>query len=94
MKRYTVNRCGKWIIPKNQLSEAAEKLARYENSGLDPEKIYEMDRLYTEKCAELNCVKAEHDRKKAEVMIFLDWLDGQIMDDPIKMIREKLEEVL
>jgi len=27
-------------------------------------------------------------------MIFLDWLDGQIMDDPIKMIREKLEEVL
>ena len=93
--RYTINRGhDKWIIPKNQLSEAAEKLAKYENSGLTPEKIYEIDRLYTEKCAELNQMKAESDHKKAEVMIYLDWLDGQIIDDPIKLIREKVEEVL
>ena len=92
--RFTKKSGDKWIVPKHLWTEAAEKLARYENSGLTPEKIYEMDRLYTEKCAELNCVKAEHDRKKAEVMIYLDWLDGQIVDDPIKMIREKVEEVL
>lgn len=81
-------------MPKRHIVAATKKLARYENSGLDPEQIYEMDRLYTEKCAELNCVKAEHDRKKAEIMNYLDWLDGQILDDPIKLIREKLEEVL
>lgn len=92
--RYTENRYGKWIIPKRHMAAATEKLARYENSGLDPEKIYEMDRLYTEKCAELSRMKAEYDRKKAEIMIYLDRLDGQIMDDPVAVIREKVEEVL
>ena len=92
--RYTENRNGVWVIPKRLHDAAVEKLARYENSGLTPEKIYEMDRLYTEKCAELNCVKAEHDRKKAKFMIFLDWLDGQIIDDPVAVIREKVEELL
>ena len=91
--RYTIKRGDKWLVPKRAWDKAAEKLARYEDSGLDPEKIYEMDRLFTEKCAELNRMKAEYDRKKAEVMIYLDWIDGQITDDPVAEIREKLEEI-
>jgi hypothetical protein len=34
-----------------------------------------------------------HDMKK-EIFSFLDEIDGQIMDDPVAVIREKLEEVL
>jgi hypothetical protein len=36
-----------------KMKEAFEKLAKYEETGLEPEQIYEMDRLYREKCKEL-----------------------------------------
>lgn len=92
--RYTENRYGKIVIPKRFHDAAVEKLAKYEDTGLTPEKIYEMDRIHQEKCAEVNRMKAERDRKKAEVMIYLDEIDGQIMDDPVAVIREKVEEIL
>lgn len=94
MMRYTENRYGRIVIPKRFHEAAIEKLARYENSGLDPEQIYEIDRLYAEKCAELARIKAEHGRQKAEIMIYLDWLDGQLIDDPVSLIRQKIEEIL
>lgn len=53
MDRITVKHADKWIIPKSRLPEAARKLAGYEDTGLDPDQIYEMDRLYSEKCADV-----------------------------------------
>lgn len=129
MKRYTVNRCGKWIIPKNQLSEAAEKLARFEDAEeLEDVRAYclQLKRVAKEKqekepevasllhraadeivnmsnfrgsmAADLSKkikedAQRRHDMKK-EIFSFLDDIDGQIMDDPVAVIREKLEEVL
>ena len=34
-------------------AEGLEKLIEYEKTGLTPEQIYEIDKLYTEKCREL-----------------------------------------
>ena len=38
-------------------AEGLKKLMEYEETGLTPEQIYEMDRLYTEKCKELEKLK-------------------------------------
>lgn len=35
------------------------KLRDYENTGLEPEQLYEMDRMYTKKCEELNRLKEQ-----------------------------------
>lgn len=38
---------------------AIQKLAAYEDTGLTPEQVVEMDRLYREKCEEVAKMKAE-----------------------------------
>lgn len=38
-----------------------EKLAAYEDTGLDPERIREIDRLYSEKCRELAEERKKHE---------------------------------
>lgn len=52
----------KWLLASAGLGEPsthflygeyADKLANYENTGLTPEQIIEMDKLYAEKCKEL-----------------------------------------
>lgn len=40
--------------------EVCNKLAAYEDTGLDPEQIREIDRLYSEKCRELAEEKKKH----------------------------------
>ena len=130
MMRYTVNRGqGKWIIPKNQLSEAAEKLARFEDAEeledvrayclqlrrvadlkkkKEPE-LYSLLRMAADEIVNMSNFRGSmaadpskkikedaqrrHDMKK-EIFSFLDEIDGQIMDDPVAVIREKLAEVL
>ena len=92
--RITIKRGNIDVIPKMQISAAAKKLARYEDTGLDPEKLVEVDKLYTKKCAELGNAKAKLAVVKERVMKTLDELDGQLMDDPVSEIRERLEHVL
>lgn len=36
-----------------KLAEQAKELEAYKKTGLTPEQIYEMDRLYAEKCREV-----------------------------------------
>lgn len=42
-------------------AEGLEKLMEYEKTGLTPEQIYEIDKLYTEKCRELAELKKKED---------------------------------
>lgn len=44
----------------NKKDELIERLAAYENTGLSPEQIREMDKLYAEKCRELAEEKKKH----------------------------------
>ena len=41
-------------------TEVCEKLAAYEDTGISPEQIREIDRLYSEKCRELAEEKKKH----------------------------------
>lgn len=43
----------------DKLYDAIEKLMEYEDTGLDPEQIREMDELYLEKCREVNELEGE-----------------------------------
>lgn len=41
----------------DEIDIAIEKLRDYENTGLTPGQIYEMDKLYREKCEEVAALK-------------------------------------
>ncbi|MBE5928481.1 MAG: hypothetical protein E7267_03790 [Lachnospiraceae bacterium] len=52
-----------------------DKLAAYEDIGLEPEQIIEMDRLYFEKCREVNKLKNKLRRRESKMPIrFYAWL--------------------
>lgn len=44
----------------NKKDELIERLAAYENTGLEPEQIYEIDEMYREKCEELWRIIEKH----------------------------------
>lgn len=52
---YRCERCGdlQWSLPDLGNDSPTDRLAEYEDTGLSPEQIKEVDRLYTEKCKEL-----------------------------------------
>ena len=50
----SVEECGKW-------QKELKRLASYEDLGVTPEQICEMDRAYLEKCEEVNRLIAELD---------------------------------
>ena len=72
--------------------EVCERLAEYEETGLAPEQIRQIDELYAEKCRELSEEKKKHewipadnppktfnDRGQSEDMLLkLKWFDGDI----------------
>lgn len=93
MKRITIKRGTKWLIPRLKMSEASERLAKYEDTGLDPDVMRELSMLYAEKCAELGNAQAKLALLKPSVMAILDEVDGQITDDPVGEIRERLESL-
>ena len=47
--------------PRTYLGEECEKLASYEDTGLTPEQIIEIDKLYAEKCRELADERKKHE---------------------------------
>jgi len=47
-------------------NKAVEKLAEYEDTGLTPEQIIEIDKLYLKKCEEVNKLLAESQERKEE----------------------------
>lgn len=91
--RITIKCGNKDVIPRQKISAAAEKLARYEDTGLDPEKIIEMDRLYCQKCAEVGNLYGRLNVIRTKILEVLDEVDGQIADDPINEVREKLDGI-
>ena len=127
--RYTENHADKWIVPKDQWPEAAEKLAMFEDAEeLEDVKEYcqamwcladaERGNLRPDYAAALEHAAAKivqlntfhesvtgsmakktqeavsrYKRIRKEIFGFLDEIDGQLLDDPIFVIREKLEEV-
>ena len=93
MRRITIKRGNKWLIPRLKISEASARLAEYEDTGNTPDKLLEMDRLYAEKCAELGNLRAKVALLKPSIMAILDEMDGQITDDPVGEIRERLESL-
>lgn len=52
---FTCERCGdlQWSLPDLGSGSPVERLAEYEDTGITPEQIREIDRLYAEKCKEL-----------------------------------------
>lgn len=52
---FECERCGdfQWRLPDLGNGSPIDKLADYEDTGITPEQIREIDRLYTEKCREL-----------------------------------------
>ena len=52
---YQCERCGdlQWSLPDLGNGSPTDRLAEYEDTGLLPEQIKEVDRLYAEKCKEL-----------------------------------------
>ncbi len=54
MERLTEYHNGVAVIKdKSRLKEAMQRLAEYENTGLTPEKLLEMDEAYTQQAKEL-----------------------------------------
>ena len=47
--------------PRTYLGEVCEKLASYEDTGLTPERIIEIDKLFAEKCRELADERKKHE---------------------------------
>ena len=47
--------------PRTYLGEVCEKLASYEDTGLTPERIIEIDKLFDEKCRELADERKKHE---------------------------------
>jgi hypothetical protein len=67
MERYTTRHHGVAVIKdKDKLKEAMQRLAEYEDLGVDPEQIKEMDRLFTEICRELGALKNLRQQGKLE----------------------------
>lgn len=52
---FACERCGdlQWSLPDLGNGDPIDRLAEYEDTGLLPEQIREMDVLYAEKCREL-----------------------------------------
>ena len=48
---------GHWCRGVFEATACVEKLARYENTGLEPEQIRELDKLYLEKCLEVTALR-------------------------------------
>lgn len=59
---FQCERCGdlQWSLPDLGEGSPTDRLAEYEDIGLLPEQIKEIDRLYTEKCEELAKIQKEH----------------------------------
>jgi hypothetical protein len=55
MERYTERHCGVAVIKdRNKLKAAMQRLAEYEEIGISPERIREMDKIYSDMCNILN----------------------------------------
>ena len=121
--RITVNRGGKYLIPKDKIAEASVKLARYETieeiddvrdytrqvmkaaDELDKHQKYgyaEMMRHNAALIVKLNSfhgsaagsLMRKSETVKEELLDYLDDIDGMPYDDPVNMIRQKVEELL
>ena len=55
------NGCGCQDDDCDYMGEICEKLASYEDTGLTPEQIREIDRLYSEKCRDLADERKKHE---------------------------------
>ena len=54
MDRLTIKFNGKWVPRDERLTQKCfERLAAYEDIGLTPEQLREVDKLYAEKCKEV-----------------------------------------
>ena len=123
MGRITVLRGDRYLIPKDKIKEASEKLSRYEDiEELEDIKAYS-SQLYeiasqlridgrpeTAKAVEQAAAKIVdlnnfvdtaagrilriNEQNKKEILDFIDDVDGLLYDDPVYVIRKKIEEVL
>ena len=59
---FACERCGDicWSLPDLGDGSPTDRLARYEDIGLLPEQLMEIDKLYTEKCEELAKLQREY----------------------------------
>lgn len=64
MERLTEYHAGVAVLKnKEKHKDAMQRLAEYEDIGLEPEQIKEIDKLYFEKCKEVNLLRRIYDRK-------------------------------
>ena len=123
MERITVLRGDRWLIPKDRIKEASEKLARYENTeeledvGAYCDQLHEIAhqlridgrpktaQAMLDAAAEIVRLNSftetaagqllkTNEQKKAELLAFIDDVDGLLYDDPVYVIRQKVEELL
>lgn len=53
---------------ETRTSEELKELARYRATGLTPEQVVEMDKLYLEKCRELNETKKKIEEQRNKIL--------------------------
>jgi len=123
MGRITVLRGDRYLIPKDKIKEASEKLSRYEDiEELEDIKVYSSQlheiasqlridgRPETAKAVEQAAAKIVdlnnfvdtaagrilriNEQNKKEILDFIDDVDSLLYDDPVYVIRKKIEEVL
>lgn len=71
---FECERCGdlQWSLPDLGNGSPIDRLAEYEDTGLTPEQIREIDRLYAEKCKEL----AVYQKKYINAETFLSTIEN------------------
>lgn len=59
---FECERCGdlQWSLPDLGNGSPVDRLAEYEDTGITPEQIREIDRLYAEKCKELSEIQKSY----------------------------------
>lgn len=57
--KYDYKYCESYLRDCPTIAEIYEKIAAYEDAGLTPEQIKEIDKLYAEKCKEVSVLKKE-----------------------------------
>lgn len=65
------DRCGETIARLNNLGEGEpiDKLAQYEDLGLEPDQLKQIDTFYLERCQENNKIKAESLKRQNEAAV-------------------------
>lgn len=71
-------------LSPDEVLRMKEKLEEYEDAGLVPEKIRDMDKLYLEKCKEVNTLKAQLGALQPEPVKIMPFMPDRTVYDRMR----------